>query len=349
MYEIAIIGYGGMGAYHAEQLLTLPDEFRLAGVYDINPERTALARSRGIRGFDTPEALLSEPSVRTVILAVPNNFHKELSIRAMRAGKNVICEKPVTMCAADLEEILAVSRETERQFSVHQNRRWDRDFLIVKKAVESGLLGKPFYMESRVQGSKGIPGDWRCVKEAGGGMLFDWGVHLIDQLLHLVDSPVREVYAHLLSVKFPGVDDNFKLLMRFENGLSALIEVDTYTFIPLPRWHVSGDAGTLQIDDFDCTGRIVRASSSELHWEAGIVYTAAGPTRTMAPRPKETLEELPLPDVTTDARDYYRNFRDADLGKAELAVKPEEALRVMRVIDAAFESARIHASVPVSI
>lgn len=94
MYEIAIIGYGGMGAYHAEQLLTLPDEFRLAGVYDINPERTALARSRGIRGFDTPEALLSEPSVRTVILAVPNNFHKELSIRAMRAGKTSSVKSP---------------------------------------------------------------------------------------------------------------------------------------------------------------------------------------------------------------------------------------------------------------
>ena len=85
-------------------------------------------------------------------------------------------------------------------------------------------------------------------------MLLDWGVHLLDQLLLLADSPVREVYAHLLSVKFPEVDDNFKVMLRFENGLSALVEVDTYTFIPLPRWHVSGEKGTLQVDDFACGG-----------------------------------------------------------------------------------------------
>lgn len=349
MYEIAVIGYGGMGGYHTEQLLSLPEEFHLAGIYDINPERVALARSKGIRGFDTLEELLAVPSIRTVIIAVPNNFHKELSIKALRAGKNVICEKPVMMCAAELEEVIAVSKETGRQFTVHQNRRWDRDFLIVKKAIESGTLGKPFYIESRVQGSKGIPGDWRCVKEAGGGMLLDWGVHLIDQIMWLVKSPVTEVYTHLLSIKFPEVDDNFKLLLRFENGLSALIEVDTYTFINLPRWHVSGDAGTLQIDDFGCGGKIVRAKTSEMHWESGIVYTVAGPTRTMAPRPKETIEEIALPDVQTDARDYYRNFRDADLGKTELIVKPEEALRVMRVIDAVFESARTHTSIAVNL
>ena len=180
-------------------------------------------------------------------------------------------------------------------------------------------------------------------------MLLDWGVHLIDQIMWLVKSPVKEVYAHLLSVKFPEVDDNFKLLLRFENGLSALVEVDTYTFINLPRWHVSGDAGTLQIDSFGCEGKIVRAKTSEMHWEAGIVYTVAGPTRTMAPRPQETIEEIALPEVQTDARDYYRNFRDADLGKAELIVKPEEALRVMRVIDAVFESARTHTCISVDI
>ena len=349
MYTIAIIGYGGMGGWHAKQLLSLPEEFRLAGIYDINPERIEAAEKDGIHGYPTLDALLSDPEIRTVILAVPNNFHKPLSIQAMRAGKNVICEKPVMMNAAELEEVIAVSKETGRQFSVHQNRRWDKDFLMVKKLIEDGSIGKPFYIESRVQGSKGIPGDWRCVREAGGGMLLDWGVHLIDQLMYLIDSPVTEVYAHLLSVKLPGVDDNFKLMMRFHNGLSALVEVDTYTFINLPRWHVSGDSGTAQIDDFSCTGRIVRARTEEMRWEPGIVYTVAGPTRTMAPRPKESIEELPLPALESDARDYYRNFRDADEGKTPLAVTPDQALRVMRVIDAVFASAEKGTSISLHI
>lgn len=349
MYNIAIIGFGGMGGWHKKNIMEMPSEFHLAGVYDINPVKVEAARKQGIKGFDTLEELLAEPSIQAVIVSVPNNFHKEISIKAMKAGKNVICEKPVMMCAADLAEVLEVSKETGRQFSVHQNRRWDKDFNIIKKIVEDGTIGTPFYFESRVQGSKGVPGDWRCVKEAGGGMLLDWGVHLIDQLMWMIDSPVTELYTHMLSIKFPEVDDNFKLLMRFENGMSALVEVDTYTFINLPRWHVSGDKGTAQIDDFACEGKIVRANTVELKWEEGIVYTAAGPTRTMAPRPEETLEKLPLPEMVTDAKDYYRNFRDAALGKAELVVKPEQAMRVMKVLDAVFESARTGASVSVRI
>ncbi|MEG1207082.1 MAG: Gfo/Idh/MocA family oxidoreductase, partial [Angelakisella sp.] len=330
MYKIGIIGYGGMGAYHAERI-TSTEGFEVSAAYDINPAKVQKARDDGFRGIDTLEEFLADNSFDTALIAVPNNFHKSLSIAAMEAGKNVICEKPVMMNAADLVDVIAVSKRTGKLFSVHQNRRWDKDFLIVKKMVDDGILGTPFYIESRVQGSKGIPGDWRCVPEAGGGMLYDWGIHLIDQIMWMIDSKVTEVYAHLLSVKFPDVDDNFKLMLRFENGLSALVEVDTYTLIPLPRWHVSGDKGTAQIDSFACDGRMVHAKSSEMHWEEGIVYTEAGPTRTMAPRPKESLEESPLPEVTCDSRDYYRNFRDADLGVAPLIVRPDEALRVMQV------------------
>ncbi|HEX2985499.1 MAG TPA: Gfo/Idh/MocA family oxidoreductase [Caproiciproducens sp.] len=348
MYHIGIIGYGGMGAWHAEQLQSMPD-FHLSGVYDINPEKIRLAAAHGIAGYSSLDGILEDTSVQTVILAVPNNFHKELSIRALRAGKNVICEKPVTICSADLKEIIKTAKETGRLFSVHQNRRWDRDFLTVKKVLEDGTIGQPFYIESRVQGSKGIPGDWRCVKEAGGGMLLDWGIHLIDQLMWLIKSPVTEVYTHMFSIKFKEVDDNFKLMIRFENGLSALVEVDTCTFINLPRWHVSGDGGTMQVDDFSCTGKIVKANETEINWDEGIVYTSAGPTRTMVPRPKNSLQELPLPLIESDSRDYYRNFRDADTNGAELAVKPGEALRVMRVVDAVFESAQKHQSVHVHI
>jgi scyllo-inositol 2-dehydrogenase (NADP+) len=86
-----------------------------------------------------------------------------------------------------------------------------------------------------------------------------------------------------------------------------------------------------------------------MKWDEGIVYTVAGPTRTMAPRPKESIEELALPEIESDARDYYRNFRDADVNGGDLAVKPEEAMRVMRVIDAAFESAKLCKSISVNI
>ena len=220
MYRFGLIGYGAMGNYHAQQIGTMPD-FAVSAVYDIAPEKREKARAEGRDVCDSLEELLMRKDVDAVILAVPNNFHKPLAVAAMHAGKHVLCEKPVMMNSRDLLEVLAVSEQTGMLFTVHQNRRWDRDFCIVRECIQSGALGCPFYIESRVQGAKGIPGDWRCTQEAGGGMLLDWGVHLLDQLLLLADSPVREVYAHLLSVKFPEVDDNFKVMLRFENGIGG--------------------------------------------------------------------------------------------------------------------------------
>jgi scyllo-inositol 2-dehydrogenase (NADP+) len=338
-HNIGIIGYGGMGHWHCQNIARVQN-LNIAGIYDINPQKALLAKNEGLKGYNSLDELLSNQSIDIVIIAAPNNFHKELCIAALDAGKNVICEKPVMMNSADLIRVMDIAKKSGKLFSVHQNRRWDKDFRIVKNAIENNLIGTPFYIESRVQGSRGIPGDWRCVKEAGGGMLLDWGVHLIDQIMWLVDSPVVEVYTHLLSVKFPDIDDNFKLLLRFENGISALIEVDTYCFINLPRWHISGDSGTLVINDWGCKGKILKANTVEFKWEQGIVYTSAGPTKTMAPRPVETIDELPLPSENPDCADYYRNFIAALESREELIVKPEQCLRVMQVIDAVFLSAK---------
>ena len=333
-----IIGYGGMGKYHAVNIAALAGH-SVKGIYDINPKKGDEAKSHGLISYPHLEAMLADPEIEIIIAATPNNFHKEHSIAALKAGKHVICEKPVMLNCTDLQEVLDAAKTAGRLFSAHQNRRWDADFNVVKKSLADGVIGNPFYIESRVQGANGIPGDWRCEEVAGGGMLLDWGVHLIDQILWLVDSPVTEVYAHVLKVKFQ-VDDNFKLLLKFQNGLSALIQVDTYCFIPLPRWHVSGDGGTLMIEDFACNGKIVKANRLREHYEPGIVYTASGPTKTMAPRPIESIEALPLPEVETDPKDYYINFADAAKGKTSPIVTPEQMMRVMRVIEAAFTSSR---------
>ena len=337
--NVAILGLGGMGAYHWKKIPT-DAGFTVTAAADINPERLKPAKEAGLQVYDTAEALFADPDIDLIVVATPNNFHREYVIGALRAGKHVVCEKPVALNAAELTEMTQAARETGRIFTIHQNRRWDKDYRIVREAIAQGLIGQPFSIESRVQGANGIPGDWRCVKEAGGGMLLDWGVHLLDQMLDLIDSPVTEVYAQLLSRKFPGVDDNCKVLLRFENGVTALVEVSTYCFLPLPRWQALGDGGTLQIADWSCKGSVVRANRIAMHWEPGIVYTASGPTKTMAPRPEESLETLPLPEVHTDWTEYYRNLAAALDGKAQLIVTPEQALRVMRVIDACFESSK---------
>ena len=339
-HRLAIIGFGGMGSWHAKNVMEKVPALEVAGAYDVRPEALEKATELGLKAYSSLEELLADPSIDVVTIATPNNFHKDIAIAAMRAGKNVVCEKPVTLNADELAQIIAVRDETGKLFSVHQNRRWDKDFRIVKAAKEQGLLGDVYMVESKVHGSRQSLAGWRGHKPNGGGMLLDWGVHLLDQMMQLIPCHVVEAEAHLLSIFTPEVDDNIKLLLRFENGCSAALEMATNSLISAPRWHVQGTGGTLQIDDWSCKGRLMRLKqNAEMTWEDDIVYTEAGPTRTMAPRPAYTMEEVPLPEVQTDWADYYRNIVNTLDGAADLIVKPEEALRVMRVIDKLFLAA----------
>lgn len=339
--QCAIIGYGGMGEWHGEHIRThMGDCLQLKGIWDIRPERRAYAEKKGIMAYSGLEALLADREVELVTIATPNDFHMPLSLACLQAGKHVISEKPVMMNAAQLREVIAAAEKQGKIFTVHQNRRWDKDFVTVKTVLEADTLGVPYMIESRVQGSRRVLNGWRGVKSEGGGMLLDWGVHLLDQLLWMIDSPVVEVGAHLFAL-MPGVevDDNMKVFLRFENGISALAEVSTNCFVLQPRWHVSCMDGTLKIDDWSGKGQMIRLKNEdEMAWDEVITYTEAGPTRTMAPRPRETVEELPLPEVTPHLEEYYQNICDAIDGKAKLIVKPAEALRVMQVVDAAFEA-----------
>ena len=337
--KLAIVGYGGMGSWHHRSIKENVPEIEVVGAYDIQKEARDKAVENGLKAYDSFQSVLDDKAIDIVTIATPNDFHKDLAIAALRAGKAVVCEKPVCLNAKELEEVIAVAKETGKLFSVHQNRRWDKDYLMVKNVLESGAIGAPYFVESRVQGSRGAMHGWRGHKMNGGGMLLDWGVHLIDQMMNMFDSKVIAVDGHLVSVKTPEVEDNLQVILRFENGVSALIGMATNCFINLPRWHVSCDNGTMQIDGWDCKGKIVQLNTdAPLEWADDIVYTAAGPTRTMAPRPPETTRELPLPEIQTNWADYYKNIVKVLSGEAELIVKPEQALRVMKVIDLIFEA-----------
>lgn len=338
-HKMAIIGYGGMGSWHAENVSSRIDNISVKGIFDIQKNAQEKAQSQGLYIYKSLEELLADTEIDLVTIATPNDSHKAYAISLLEAGKNVICEKPVTMNVAELEEIIAAAKKSGKVFSVHQNRRWDKDFVIIKTILNQGGLNNPYFIESRVQGSRGAMHGWRGHKINGGGMVLDWGVHLLDQFLNLIDSPVVSILAHLFNLYSDEVEDNIKILLRFENGVSALCEMSTNCLINNPRWHVSCIDGTAVIEDWSCTGKIVKLKSdSQMNWSEDIVYTEAGPTRTMAPRPEYTTEVLTLPEVTTDWSDYYKNIVNVIDGLEELIVRPEQSLRVMKVIEKVFES-----------
>ena len=333
----ALIGYGGMGRWHVEKLRTLP-EFEIAGVYDILPERREAAVKDGLTAYDSLESLLADASVELVTIATPNDLHRPIAVQAMAAGKHVISEKPVTLSSRDLQAMIDASRKYGRIFSVHQNRRWDEDFLIIKQIYEQNSLGRVFNIESRVHGSRGVPGDWRNTWLQGGGMILDWGVHMLDQLLMLGDEPVVSTFCTVSHVTNDEVDDGFKAIITFGSGLTAQVEVGTSNFINLPRWYMQGENGTAVIHDWALNGEIVKVSDWEKR-DAVPVVTAAGLTKTMAPRTEETIQRYPLPKVTSDVRDYYRNIARAIRGEEKQLVTHAQMMRVMRLMEACFKSA----------
>jgi len=359
---IAIVGCGGMGSGHAyalggkggytgedgyssynvgqKKMGDLQERIVLTGIRDIDPAREAWARENGFYVYPSFEAVLEDTRVDVVLIAVPNHLHKEMALAALAAGKHVLCEKPVMMNAKDLEEVIAAAKAANRVFYPRQNRRWDRDFLMIKKLYEEQTLGKAFCLESRVLGSRGIPGDWRGKKEFGGGMMLDWGVHLLDRLLWMLPGKVSKVFCRLTNVTNDEVDDGFQMHLVMDDGLDVVVEVGTCNFIGKQLWYLAGDKGTAVIYDWECSGKVCLLKSWE-DKDVKPILAGEGLTKTMAPRAGGgSVEELPLPDIEVDRDALYRNVADVIEGKAEQIVKPEEALRVLRVMEAAMESHR---------
>lgn len=336
--NVAVVGYGGMGRYHANHIEEF-EKFNLVGIYDIKQSACDVATEKGVYVYPSFEAVLEDERVELIVCATYNDCHKDIAIRAMKAGKAVISEKPVTMCSEDLEEMIKASEETGKLFTVHQNRRWDNDYRMVKRVLDTNELGNVFSIDSRVYGSRGIPGDWRREKQHGGGMLLDWGVHLLDQILMLNEGKkLLTVYATMTNVTNDEVDDGFRAILKFENGPECLVEVFTNNFIEAPRWYVCGENGTAIIRDWDMNGEIVKIKDWEI-MDAVPIQAGAGITKTMAPRTDETIKKFPFEKIYVEWADYYNNIYDVLRNGAQQLITHDQQRRLMKLMEAIIESA----------
>lgn len=337
--KFVIIGYGGMGSYHASQLMPAEKEkIELIGVYDVKEERQKAAQENGLNVYESFKAVLEDEEVEALLVATPNDTHKELSISGLRAGKHVVCEKPVAMNTNEFDDILAVAAETGNTFMVHQNRRWDPDFLVIRELYQSKQIGEIFQIESRVHGANGIPGDWRHLKEQGGGMLLDWGVHLLDQVLWLIDSPIKMVQTDMSYTLGDEVDDGFVSYITFENGVRVLVEVGTTNYVKLPRWYIKGLKGTARIDDWDLSGEIVKSVSSSEEENLEPVQAGVGLTKTMAPPSEEATESLSFPEPKGEFESFYVNVHNVIRHQTTPIVKNEEVRDVLSLIEHMFKT-----------
>lgn len=336
--KLGVIGYGGMGKWHAANAPRAGVE--IAAVCDIDEEKVKVGKENGFVAYSSVDELLSDENVNTVILTVPNHLHKEMCIKAAKAGKNVITEKPAAMTVQELDEMESACKEAGVFFTAHQNRRWDKDMLTVKKAYEENMLGKIFTIESKLHSGNGYMHEWHLYKKYGGGMIYDWGVHLIDQILFMMpDAKINSIYADIKNVLHDEVDDYFKIIMKMDNGITAHLELSTYMLKYAPRWVAAGDKGTMVVNSFGCDGAIYRTGQLLEKLPAQITETVAGPTRQFAPVPPGGIVEEKLPIIESDWVDFYSNVSDVLNGKAESKIKISEVRRVLAVMEAARESA----------
>ncbi len=347
--RFGIIGFGFMGYEHYKMLHDFPGA-KVVAVCDRKPA-ALLDAPKDVRTYTDADQLLADPEVDVVILAANNNQHGRLVCQAAAAGKDILCEKPAAMSMDELDKMEAAVKNAGVKFTVHQQRRFDPDFRTTKAVLESGTLGEVYTIKSSLYGYNGNMHDWHIYKSEGGGMLYDWGVHLIDQILWMIPSRVKSVYADVRNVINQEVDDYFHILLRFYNGLTADIELGTYYLSQKSdwferHWYIGGSKGIMELDGFEPKGAIVRTS----HLLTGVGKKRAtgsgGPTRSFGvPEPGLIVTE-PLPPVHTEHADFFRNFVRAYHGEEPFLVQINEVRRSLQLMEAVRASASSGFAVP---
>jgi predicted dehydrogenase len=329
--NVGIIGFGRIGAEHSGWLAQA-NGIKAVAAADATEARRAIAVGRGLKAFSTPEELLIDPSIDAILIATPTAMHFDHAMAALAGGKHVMVEKPMTLDLKTSRQLVDEAHRRKRVLSVFHNRRWDPDYLTLRQAAQSGQFGRIINVESRLgqwascvgPAAKEYRPGWRNEASFGGGGLYDWGSHFIDQLWRLLHpaKPVR-LFAQLRgNVWTRDCDDFARVLIDFDNGAAGLVEINTTTMRPLPRWHVDGLTG-----------------SADSPFSASF-DTSAWATLEFTPVHGERKQLLPRATAGLTEREIWESFARAVSGGAFPAVSPESVLPTMALLDAARESAR---------
>lgn len=315
---LGIVGYGSTGELHHKQAEKV-EGVTVIGAYDIDPARQDAAKANGIRRFGSLKALLGCREINTVLISAPVSRHKELCAAAARAGKHVACAAPAALSAWDLDQIIAAVGRSDRVLAVCQSHRLDGDFCTVKKLLNTGRMGKVYSIQVRLH-SCGDKYGWPDGSEDG-GILFSWGIHVIDQLMWLLGyDDFTGVFCRTCSMGPAGTDDYCFLSFNLESGGVVQIELDRRSPQVSPRWTVLGNKAAAFLGGTAGEGRVIPL-------EPG---TETGEGELLPPEPEETAGPLAA---------YYGNLRDVMDLSGRLSVQPWQVRRVLKAVEAALQSA----------
>ncbi len=328
--RIGLAGYGfGGRIFHAPLIASAPG-VELAGAVTRSPQRRAeLARDHpGTPAFDSL-AELAAADVEAVAISTPAGTHVPLVLEALALGLAVVCDKPFALDAAQARAAVAAAESAGAVLSVYQNRRWDSDFLTVRRLLEDGALGEVTLFESAFERY----GPDEPVPAAGAGILRDFGSHLVDQALVLF-GPVARVYGEL-GGGAGELEERFFAVLEHRGGMTTHLSGDWVQGAPAPRFRVRGRAGAYVVRGMD--GQEPALSAGRTPATEGDAWGAEPPERWGRLQRGETSEPVPSERGRWDT--FYPAFAAAVRGEGPVPVDPHDAIASLEVIDAIRESA----------
>lgn len=330
--KVGVVGYGGafnMGRQHLQQMQAAG--MTPVAVTEVDASRLAVATQDfpGIQTYASVGAMLKKSDVALVVLITPHNTHAPLALQCLKAGRHVVCEKPLAITTAEVNAMIAAAKKSGVMLSTYHNRHWDGRILQAVDLVRrQKAIGDVIRIECHM-GGYGKPGDWwRTSRTISGGILYDWGVHLLEYSLQLIDSPVTEVSGHAHHGFWGpqtrwGADANEDegfAVVRFRSGQWLTLCITTIDSKGKDGWvEITGTRGTLVIDGNHST----------------LIQHREGKTLTTR-----------LPNPPDEGHKYYENVRDHLVKGRPLVITAEWSRRPIHILDLAVQSAKKGRTLP---
>jgi predicted dehydrogenase len=339
--QAALVGYGFVGKTFHAPIISSVEGLQLTHVVSSHPEKV-LRDWPDVTVVSNIDEICGNSTIGLVVIATPNTSHFELTLKSLAAGKHVVVDKPFTLTVADAEKLLAQASSARRVLSVFQDRRWDGDFITLRRLLDGGLLGEVTHFESHYDRYRPeVRKRWREMPGPGSGIWFDLGPHLIDQALQLFGQP-DAILADLAIQRVGGSTvDYFHVLLRY-GARRVILHGESFASADLPRFVVHGTLGSYvkfgMDSQEDALKRGERPGGS--NWGAdplpGTLYTWKD----------GQLETRLVPAMAGDYAGYYEAVRDAITNGAPNPTTPEDILGVMTVLETAVRSSEERCELP---
>ena len=247
--KAGIVGIGRIGRCHIQEMGFFPERYDVVAVADHVPERLEklpVETPANVKKYASLDEMLKDPEIEMVTICTRHPDHVPMAIKIMEAGKIAVDEKPVATSVAEMEQLRKVWEKHPGKLFFRHNRCFEPAFVKMKQLMDSGLIGEIQYIKLYRSIGYCRRNDWMTMPEFYGGLLTNWGPHLIDQALRFLDSPVIDLWAdvrHVISIG--DGDDMFKILMKAKNGRMADVEVSGANAMPGREMEIIGSRGTL--------------------------------------------------------------------------------------------------------